>query len=70
MVRSARAVVVGVDGSKVAIHPAIWARSVHRYLAADDEPDQLFVTDSQASWDVCGPHNVGRSVHAVRSKNP
>ncbi|BBZ45291.1 universal stress protein [Mycobacterium parmense] len=43
--------------------------SVDRYLAANDEPDQLLVTDSLACFDVCGAHNAGRSVLAVRSKN-
>ncbi len=43
--------------------------SVDRYLAANDEPDQLFVTDSHACFDLCGAHNAGRSVLAVRSRN-
>ncbi|MFZ1177207.1 MAG: universal stress protein [Mycobacterium sp.] len=43
--------------------------SVDRYLAANDEPDQLFVTDSSACFDLCGGHNAGRSVLAVRSMN-
>ncbi|HTX96007.1 MAG TPA: universal stress protein [Mycobacterium sp.] len=43
--------------------------SVERYLAANDEPDQLFVTDAQASSDLCGAHHTGRSVIAVRSRN-
>ena len=53
----------------VQVESAIVSGSVDRYLAANDEPDQLFVTDSQASFELCGAHNAGRSVLAVRSKN-
>lgn len=53
----------------VQVESAIVSGSVDRYLAANPEPDQLFVTDSQASFELCGAHNAGRSVLAVRSKN-
>lgn len=53
----------------VRVESAIVRDSVDHYLAANDEPDQLFVTDSYECFDLCGPHNTGRSVLAVRSKN-
>ncbi len=53
----------------VQVESAIVRGSVDRYLAANDEPDQLFVTDSSACFDLCGGHNAGRSVLAVRSRN-
>ena len=53
----------------VQVECAIVGGSVDRYLTANDEPDQLFVTDSQASFDLCGAHYAGRSVLAVRSRN-
>ncbi len=53
----------------VQVESAIVGGSVDRYLAANDEADQLFVTDSHACFDLCGAHNAGRSVLAVRSRN-
>jgi nucleotide-binding universal stress UspA family protein len=43
--------------------------NVDKYLAANGEPDQLFVTDSRACHELCGAPNAGRSVLAVRFSN-
>jgi hypothetical protein len=40
-----------------------------KYLAAYEEPDQLFVTDARACYDLCGAHKSGRSVLTTRSGN-
>jgi nucleotide-binding universal stress UspA family protein len=53
----------------VLVEYAIVGGSVDRYLAANDEPDQLFVSDSHTCFDLCGAHNSGRSVLAVRSRD-
>jgi nucleotide-binding universal stress UspA family protein len=53
----------------VQVEAAVVRGDVDRYLAANDEPDQLFVTDSQECFELCGAHYAGRSVLAVRSKN-
>jgi nucleotide-binding universal stress UspA family protein len=49
----------------VAVQSAVVAGSVDRYLAANDEADQLFVTDSHTCRGLCGARNDGRSVLAV-----
>jgi nucleotide-binding universal stress UspA family protein len=53
----------------VPVESAIVHVSVDRYLAANEEPDQLFVTDSHACYDLCGAYNAGSSVLAIRSSN-
>ncbi len=53
----------------VRVESAIADESLDGYLVANDEPDQLFVTDSRACFDLCGARNAGRSVLAVRSGN-
>jgi hypothetical protein len=53
----------------VQVESAIVRGSVDRYLAANEEPDQLFVTDARACYDLCGAHNTGCSVLATRSSN-
>jgi nucleotide-binding universal stress UspA family protein len=53
----------------VEVESAIVRGSVDRYLAANEEPDQLFVTDSHACYDLCGAYNAGCSVLAIRSSN-
>lgn len=53
----------------VEVDSLIVGGSLERYLAANDEPDQLFVTESQACLELCGARHAGRSVLAVRSRN-
>jgi nucleotide-binding universal stress UspA family protein len=53
----------------VRVEAVIVGGNVDRYLAADDEADQLFVTDSHSCFDLCGGQRAGRSVLAVRSRN-
>ena len=53
----------------VEVESAIVRGSVDRYLTANEEPDQLFVTDSHACYDLCGAYNTGRSILAIRSSN-
>ncbi|HYB80344.1 MAG TPA: universal stress protein [Mycobacterium sp.] len=53
----------------VQVESTVVRGSVDRYLATDHEPEQLFVTDAHACDDLCGAHNAGRSVLAVRSRN-
>jgi nucleotide-binding universal stress UspA family protein len=53
----------------VAVESAIVHGSVDQYLAANEQPDQLFVTDSHSCYDLCGAYNAGRSVLAIRSCN-
>lgn len=53
----------------VPVESAVARGSVDRYLAANEEPNQVFVTDAHAGGDLCGAHNTGRSVLAVRSRN-
>ncbi len=53
----------------VEVESAIVRGSVDRYLAANEEPDQLLVTDSHSCYDLCGAYNAGRSVLAIRSSN-
>lgn len=52
----------------VTVEPAVVDGDVDRYLD-DDEAEQLFVTDTQVRFDVCGAHHAGRSVLAVRPRN-
>ena len=53
----------------VRVESAVVRGSIDRYLAANKEPDQLFVTDARACYDLCGAHNAGSSVLATRSSN-
>ncbi|HTY30763.1 universal stress protein [Mycobacterium sp.] len=53
----------------VQVEPAVVRGSVDEYLVANQEPDQLFVTDARACHDLCGAHNGGTSVLATRSSN-
>lgn len=53
----------------VEVESAVVRDSLDHYLAANDGPDQLFVTDSYGCFDLCGAHHTGRSVLAVRSRN-
>lgn len=53
----------------VHVESAVVRGSVDEYLAANQEPDQLFVTDARACYDLCGAHNAGTSVLATRSSN-
>lgn len=52
----------------VTVEPAVIDGDVDRYLDGD-AGNQLFVTDSQVRFDVCGAHHAGRSVLAVRPRN-
>lgn len=53
----------------VRVESAIVRGSLDRYLAANEEVDQLFVTDAHACVEMCGARYAGRSVVAVRSRN-
>jgi hypothetical protein len=53
----------------VPVEFAVVGGSVEGYLASGEEPDQLFVTDARASYDLCGAHNARRSVLATRASN-
>ncbi|MGO9925185.1 MAG: universal stress protein [Mycobacterium sp.] len=53
----------------VEVESAIVRGSADQYLAAHEEPDQLFVTDARACYDLCGAHKSGRSVLTTRSGN-
>jgi nucleotide-binding universal stress UspA family protein len=53
----------------VQVDSAVVRESVDEYLAANREPEQLFVTDARACYDLCGAHNAGNSVLATRSSN-
>jgi nucleotide-binding universal stress UspA family protein len=53
----------------VPVESAVVRGSVDEYLAANDEADQLFVTDSHTCQDLCGAYNAGRSVLAIRCSN-
>ena len=53
----------------VQVESAVVRGSVDRYLAANVEPDQLFVADASACYDLCGAHHAGSSVLATRSSN-
>jgi nucleotide-binding universal stress UspA family protein len=50
----------------VPVESVVVQGSVDRYLAANDEADQVFVTDSHTCQDLCGAYNAGRSVLAIR----
>jgi nucleotide-binding universal stress UspA family protein len=50
----------------VPVESAVVRGSVDEYLAANDESDQVFVTDSHTCRDLCGAYNAGRSVLAIR----
>lgn len=53
----------------VPVDSAVVRGTVDDYLAANQEPDQLFVTDARACYDLCGAHNAGNSILATRSSN-
>ncbi|ORV92326.1 universal stress protein [Mycobacterium interjectum] len=53
----------------VQVESAVVRGSVEEYLAAHHAPDQLFVTDAGACYDLCGAHHAGTSVLATRSSN-
>lgn len=50
----------------VPVESVIVQGSVETYLTANDEADQVFVTDSHTCEDLCGAYNAGRSVLAIR----
>ncbi len=54
---------------EVHVECAVLGGGVEEYLAANHEPDQLFVTDAHAYYDLRGAHNAGTSVLATRSSN-
>jgi nucleotide-binding universal stress UspA family protein len=49
----------------VRVESVIVSGSVDRYLAGNENSDQLFVTDSHTCHDVCGAYNAGSSVLAI-----
>jgi nucleotide-binding universal stress UspA family protein len=53
----------------VPVDSAVVRGDIDKYLAANREPDQLFVTDSRDCHELCGTPNAGRSVLAVRFGN-
>jgi hypothetical protein len=53
----------------VQVESAIVRRSVDRHLAANENADQLFVTDSHNCHELCGAYNAGCSVLAIRCSN-
>lgn len=53
----------------VRVESVVVRGSVEEYLAANPEPDQLFVTDARAGYDLCVAHNAGNSILATRSSN-
>ncbi|OBG38108.1 universal stress protein [Mycobacterium sp. E3198] len=53
----------------VEVESVVVRGSVDEYLAANPEPEQLFVTDARACYDLCGAHNAGNSILATRSSN-
>lgn len=53
----------------VQVESAVVSGDVNRYLAANDNCDQLFVTDSHNCHHLCGAYNAGSSVLAVRCGN-
>jgi len=53
----------------VPVESAVVRGGIEKYLTANAEPDQLFVTDSRACHELCGTPNAGRSVLAVRFGN-
>jgi nucleotide-binding universal stress UspA family protein len=50
----------------VPVESVVVQGSVEEYLAANDEADQVFVTDSYTCEGLCGAYNAGRSVLAIR----
>ena len=53
----------------VQVESAIVRGSVDRHLAANENSDQLFVTDSHNCYDLCGAYNAGCAVLAIRCSN-
>jgi nucleotide-binding universal stress UspA family protein len=53
----------------VQVESAIVRGSVDRHLAANENADQLFVTDSHNCHELCGAYNAGCSVLAIRCSN-
>lgn len=53
----------------VQVESAIVRGSVDRHLAANENSDQLFVTDSHNCYDLCGACNAGCAVLAIRCSN-
>ncbi len=53
----------------VVVESVVVRGSLEEHLAANQGPDQLFVTDARACYDLCGVHNAGCSVLATRSSN-
>jgi nucleotide-binding universal stress UspA family protein len=53
----------------VHVESAVIRGTVEEYLAAHHGPDQLYVTDAGACYDLCGAHDAGTSVLATRSSN-
>jgi hypothetical protein len=50
----------------VPVESVVVKGSVDEYLTANDEADQVFVTDSHTCEGLCGAYNAGRSVLAIR----
>ncbi|WP_407689437.1 universal stress protein [Mycobacterium sp. HUMS_1102779] len=53
----------------VPVESGVVRGTVDKYLAAAEEPDQLFVTDSRACRQLCGTPNAKHSVLALRFGN-
>jgi nucleotide-binding universal stress UspA family protein len=53
----------------VQVEPAVVSGDVGRYLAANENGDQLFVTDSHNCLDLRSAYNAGSSLLAVRCGN-
>jgi nucleotide-binding universal stress UspA family protein len=53
----------------VPVESAVIRGSIARYLRANADTGQLFVTDMHEAYDVCGEYNVGCSVLTVRCGN-
>jgi hypothetical protein len=53
----------------VHVESAIVSGGVGEYLAANEDSEQLFVTDSHNRHGLCGAYHAGRSVLAIRCSN-
>jgi len=53
----------------VQVESTVVSGNVERYLAANENSDQLFVTDSHNCYDLCRAYNAGCCVFAIRCSN-
>jgi nucleotide-binding universal stress UspA family protein len=53
----------------VQVESTVVSGNVERYLAANENSDQLFVTDSHDCYDLCRAYNAGCCVLAIRCSN-